>query len=182
VEALEANVEIRSDTFPFLSVQPILDQLQHSQGGDACMVFPELKNKGTGLAVNFPYLFGRLNPRPKQAMPYKALYWGYVAGENRLATIPQIKSALLQFGPVYTTLYASTPGFRGNRGQVMAEKGRFTDVNHAVLIVGWDDVRKAWKIKNSWSPRWGDKGFGWVAYNNYLIGTNTAWVVALVNP
>ena len=182
VEALEASVEILSDTFPLLAVQPILDQLQHSQGGDACMVFPELKNKGTGLTQDYPYLVGKLNPRPKKPLPYKGRVWGYVNKEDGQATVAQIKMGLLQYGPLYTTLYASTPGFMRNRGQVMAEKGPMDDVNHAVLIVGWDDARKAWKIKNSWGPRWGDRGFGWVAFGHYRIGTNTAWVQAQVEP
>jgi cathepsin L len=49
-----------------------------------------------------------------------------------------------------------------------------------VVIVGWDDNRKAWKIKNSWGTSWGEKGYGWVAYGHYRIGTGTAWVQALV--
>jgi cathepsin L len=181
VEALEANFELTANDFPMLSVQPILDQLQHSQGGDACLVFPELKSKGTGLAKDHPYLVGKLNPKPKGELPYKAMLWGYVGTGYRPATTLQIKAALLQFGPLYTTMHAGSPAFRANRGQVLAEKGPFKDVNHAVLIVGWDDARKAWKIKNSWGEhRWGDRGFGWVAYDHYRIGTSTAWVRAQV--
>jgi C1A family cysteine protease len=183
VEALEASVEIRTDNFPLLAVQPILDQLRHSQGGDACMVFPELMTKGTGLAQDYPYLVGKLNPPEKGPLPYKALAWGYVARPDRQATVAQIKEALLLHGPLYTTLYASTPGFKHNKGEVMAEKGPFPEVNHSVLLVGWDDTRKAWKIKNSWGAhRWGNKGYGWVAYGHYGIGTSTAWVQARVGP
>jgi C1A family cysteine protease len=46
--------------------------------------------------------------------------------------------------------------------------------------VGWDDNQKAWKIKNSHGTKWGDGGFGYVAYRHYNIGTGTAWVQALV--
>jgi C1A family cysteine protease len=182
VEALEANFEILTGTSPSLGVQPILDQLQHSQGGDACMVFPELKNKGTGLSALFPYRVGKLNPKPKNPLPFKARAWGYVSHEDQVASVAQIQAALLTHGPLYTTLYASMPGFMNNRGKLMNEKGPFGDVDHAVLIVGWDDQRKAWKIKNSWGTTWGEGGFGWVAYNRYRIGTTTAWVQAMVAP
>jgi C1A family cysteine protease len=180
VEALEASVEIMSDTFPYLAVQPILDATQDGSGGTAGMVFNELKKTGTGLVGNFPYLAGKLNPRPKNPLPYRARQWGYVTTADGQASVAQIKSALLQAGPLYTTLHASTPGFFGNTGSVMAEKGPFGDTDHAVVIVGWDDSRKAWKIKNSWGKSWGNKGYGWVAYGHYRIGTGTAWVQALV--
>jgi C1A family cysteine protease len=55
--------------------------------------------------------------------------------------------------------------------------------NHAVLAVGYDDRIKirnrhaegpetvgALRIQNSWSRKWGDKGFGWVPYKFVLRG------------
>jgi C1A family cysteine protease len=183
VEALEASLEIKTDTFPLLAVQPILDELKHSQGGDACMVFPELQRQGTGLDRDYPYLVGKLNPPEKEPLPYKALAWGYVGNPDKQATVAQIKAALRMYGPLYTTIYASTHAFKHNKGEVLAEKGPFPDNNHAVLLVGWDDTRKAWKIKNSWgAQRWGDQGYGWVAWGHYGIGVCTAWVVARVGP
>lgn len=37
---------------------------------------------------------------------------------------------------------------------------------HAVVIVGFDDTKKAWIIKNSWGTLWGDNGFGYIAYDD----------------
>jgi C1A family cysteine protease len=176
VEALEANLEIRTATFPLLSVQPVLDELHHSQGGTAHMVFPELIKSGTGLETDYPYLVGRLNPPEKGPLPYRALTWGLI---GKRPTVDQIKLGLRRYGPVYTCVFA-TSGWARNRGQVLAEKGPYPGVNHAVLIVGWDDSKKAWKIKNSWGTRWGAGGFGYVAYGHYNIGAGTAWVEALV--
>jgi cathepsin L len=180
VEALESSVEIHSDTYPFLAVQPILNATQDNQGGSVQMVFNELKNTGTGLILNFPYNPGKLGPRPKVSLPYRARQWGYVTTANGVATTNQLKAALLAAGPLYTTLYAATPGFMSNKGSVLAEKGPFPQIDHAVLLVGWDDNRKAWKIKNSWGASWGDGGYGWVAYGQYRIGTGTAWIQAMV--
>jgi hypothetical protein len=36
---------------------------------------------------------------------------------------------------------------------------------HAVQIVGYDNTREAWLVKNSWGSSWGDKGYFWVAYS-----------------
>ena len=35
---------------------------------------------------------------------------------------------------------------------------------HAMVLVGYSDRRQAFKLINSWSTNWGDKGFGWVSY------------------
>jgi hypothetical protein len=51
---------------------------------------------------------------------------------------------------------------------------------HAVVIVGWDDLKGAWLIKNSWGRLWGDKGFGWIAYGTSCMGRSV--VEALVEP
>jgi len=35
---------------------------------------------------------------------------------------------------------------------------------HAVMAVGYDDRRKAVLVRNSWGPKWGDKGYFWMPY------------------
>ena len=59
-----------------------------------------------------------------------------------------------------------------------------TNVNHAVLLVGWDDKYPttgfkvkpanpgAWIIKNSWGTDWGDEGYYYVSYEDKLFGTD----------
>ena len=43
---------------------------------------------------------------------------------------------------------------------------------HAMVIVGYDDAKKALKIANSWGTNWGENGYGWVDYDFFvkLIG------------
>jgi len=59
-------------------------------------------------------------------------------------------------------------------------------LNHGIVIVGWDDTKKAWLIKNSWGTLWGssagygsEKGYMWIAYNTNNVGIATAWVDAV---
>lgn len=35
---------------------------------------------------------------------------------------------------------------------------------HAMLIVGYDDSRNAWLVRNSWGPDWGHRGHVWIDY------------------
>lgn len=40
---------------------------------------------------------------------------------------------------------------------------------HAMLVVGYDDTRKAFRIQNSWgSTEWGDNGYIWVGYGHFI--------------
>lgn len=57
--------------------------------------------------------------------------------------------------------------------------------NHAMLIVGYDDGRSAWRIMNSWGTGWGDRGFFWMSYQtmqNTAMGCYAAESGASPNP
>lgn len=36
---------------------------------------------------------------------------------------------------------------------------------HAILIVGYDEEKGAFKFVNSWGSNWGNEGFGWLSYD-----------------
>ena len=42
---------------------------------------------------------------------------------------------------------------------------------HCMLIVGYDDEKKLFKIQNSWGKIWGDSGFGYMGYE-YILNKN----------
>jgi len=35
---------------------------------------------------------------------------------------------------------------------------------HALVLVGYSEPRRAFKVINSWGPNWGERGFGWISY------------------
>lgn len=51
------------------------------------------------------------------------------------------------------------------------------ELNHAVVIVGWDDDMcdgvGAWIVKNSWGEAWGDEGYFYMPYGSSGIGRYT---------
>lgn len=55
---------------------------------------------------------------------------------------------------------------------------RKEDIDHEVVIVGWDDSIGAWIIKNSWGPDWGENGYMKLAFDNNNVGFNAAWITA----
>lgn len=53
---------------------------------------------------------------------------------------------------------------------------------HAVLVVGYDDATKRFKVRNSWGEDWGDHGYCYFPYD-YLMNPDLAedfWCISLV--
>ena len=49
---------------------------------------------------------------------------------------------------------------------------------HAMVIVGYSNTKKAFKVQNSWGSNWGNKGFFWMSYDllSYIREAYTATV------
>jgi hypothetical protein len=45
-----------------------------------------------------------------------------------------------------------------------------TGDGHCIVIVGYDDIKKAWLIRNSWGTGWGTNGYGWFGYGQGAQG------------
>lgn len=47
---------------------------------------------------------------------------------------------------------------------------------HAIVAVGYDDVKRTITFRNSWGPNWGDKGYGTLPYDYFRSGlARDAW-------
>ena len=88
-------------------------------------------------------------------------------------TVEAIKTAMLG-GPVACAI-AVCGGFSSYTGGCYDED--CSEINHGVLLVGWDDSMcggdGAWIMKNSWGPDWGDGGYMYIKYGSCYIGYAT---------
>jgi hypothetical protein len=100
--------------------------------------------------------------------------WYYV---DPYATVPStaaIKQAILSYGPVSVAVYVNS-AFQAYRGGVFNGCGTGT-INHAVVLVGWDDADQAWILRNSWGPYWGESGYMRIRYGCSQVGYAACYV------
>jgi hypothetical protein len=157
--------------------QDVLNNSGKGSCGGGYWAFDMLVKTGVGSNVDFPYVGtdGRKSPTKR---PFKALTWGYVEANGGTPTDAAMKAALCQWGPIGVCCNADSALQNYVAGTVWRSPGRST--NHIVTIVGWDDSKKAWKVKNSWGADFGDSGYFWCAMGSN-IGDGAAYVVAKPN-
>jgi len=107
----------------------------------------------------------------------KALTWDFVSSvPQKVAPTEELKRALIIHGPVVSTIKFDSCLWLYGGGVFNEEQNQ--DGGHMVLIIGWDDAKGAWLIKNSYDTDWGEGGFGWIKYGSNNIGQFSAWIFA----
>jgi C1A family cysteine protease len=129
-----------------------------------------------------PYL-GYQNFCPAIQGKFKAVAWNFVGASNSWmdrSSIQQIKQAIARHGAIVTGMDA-TLSFQNYRGTGVYNETTNGGVNHVVTIIGWDDDKQAWLIKNSWGRYWGDQGYAWIGYESNQIGASSLWIDAEID-
>jgi C1A family cysteine protease len=102
-----------------------------------------------------------------------------------IGNVTKQKQWLDTVGPLGATFTVYTDFFGYHTG--VYQKGPTTATNkveggHCVCIVGYDDTKKAWLMKNSWGTGWGMSGYCWIAYGNSDIDSWAKLGVQGTNP
>lgn len=81
--------------------------------------------------------------------PYKVVDYGLVSGTQKIPTNAELKAALCKYGPLAVAVDADQNFPYYKSGVYKGRPNNNGSVNHAVVIVGWDDTRSggAWLIK-----------------------------------
>ena len=146
-------------------------------GGWWAGVFDWLISNGAANEANYPYTATDTACDKPKPTPFRAVAWGYVKPDAGIPTVAATKQALCEHGPLAVAVLA-TPAFQAYTNNVFNEHDTTHGINHGVTLIGWDDARNAWLIKNSWSAGWGMAGYMWIAYDSNNIGYGAAWVQA----
>ena len=149
------------------------------QGGWYGPVFEYFRTNSAALETQIPYKNAEGVCRASNTDKYKIVAWGYVKPDAGIPTVRSMKEALCKYGPIAACVKV-TPAFQAYRSGIFDEFAAVSgerDINHAITIVGWDDSKESYLVKNSWGTQWGDKGYVWIKYGCNNIGYGAAWVV-----
>jgi C1A family cysteine protease len=156
-----------------------------------------MHTKGLASEGDWPYIITKYKQKPsdrsyKNALPYidtaelSALY----INSRSPDVIDQMKMALsqkymLSVGiMLYTSFQSATVQSTGKVSLPDLKKEKFIG-GHAVLVVGYKENKKEFKLANSWGEGWGKRGFFTLPYeyfnpNNELV--SEIWKVDAINP
>jgi cathepsin L len=161
---------------PTMSPQPLLNCISKDKGGCG--------GGWHGSAFNHFVEFGAILSDQEYAAKVKpcenksgirAVMWDYVNyPPDKLPSVKQLKEALLEHGPL-AVLIRMDESLKAYKGGVFNERNSGM-VNHAVLLLGWDDSKNAWLILNSWGTQWGEEGYLWIAWGSNNVGMYAAWI------
>lgn len=150
-----------------LSEQQLISCNNYGYCCDGGWLIPEIYTEGAVKETSFPYKQSCISCKTGCKRYYQATGSKFLSAYG-IPSVTAIKNALYKYGAVAASVcvddrfqYYKSGVFNGTA------KG---DVNHAIIITGWDDTRQAWHIKNSWGSDWGESGYMWIAYNCQKIG------------
>jgi hypothetical protein len=85
------------------------------------------------------------------------------------------------YGPIGAAI-AVDNAFANNPSGTVFQGTGYTGINHDIILIGWDDSKGAWLLRNSWGPTWCDAGYCWIKYGANQVGTEAVWCTAAPLP
>ncbi len=102
--------------------------------------------------------------------------WAFIGNDSSVPATDAIKQAIVDYGPVAAAVCVDS-AFQGYTDGVFNPRKPCNQLNHAIVLVGWDDTLGAWRLRNSWGPDWGEDGYMWIAYGKSQVGYSANYVV-----
>jgi surface protein len=144
-----------------------------------------LATSGISSWNNMPYTDKNCNAKPSnsatnEAKCSKVLAYRIVPTNNRFSNM-DMKYHLVDEKPIVVALVIldefSNPKNKIEGEYIQKEYNENGTGYHAVVVVGYDDNKNAFKIINSWGTDWGNNGYLWIDYTVFKKIVERAYIV-----
>ena len=126
-----------------------------------------LQEHGTCLASTMSYSAADFKTQPTESAFHEALTFR-IASFQRLYSLKEVKYQLGMRNVVVGSFNLDEDFCDLGSDEIWNKVGERIPgqrYGHAMLIVGFDDERRAVKVVNSWGLRWSSNGFAWISYD-----------------
>lgn len=144
-----------------------------------------MNSEGVCNEKDWPYIIPQFTVKPPPQL-YKKATTNQVLSYMRLnnSGLTQLQSCLAEGFPFVFgfTVFQSFRNIGSNGMMPMPVSGEQRLGGHAVMAVGYDEAKKVFIVRNSWSKGWGDQGYFYMPYS-YITDANRAddfWTIRLV--
>ncbi|MEI6556793.1 MAG: C1 family peptidase [Rhodospirillaceae bacterium] len=165
---------------PSFVYNQIADPAEGCDGGsDIADALKLLRDLGTVPMTRFPYRETDCSRRPPADLKREAGAWRIQSWKTvDLANPAAIKEQIAKGDPVVIGMYVNDAFSELTGAAVFRDTGR-DGGGHAMVVVGYDDRKRAFRLINSWGREWGENGFGWVSYDSFKARTDEAYVATV---
>ncbi|MBU0704978.1 MAG: protease inhibitor I42 family protein [Chloroflexi bacterium] len=137
---------------------------------------PSESQAGAVLESVFPYVERDDPCAGPYDHPHKIADWYYVGNSYSIPSVDAIKQAIYDHGPVAAAVCVDG-AFQEYGGGIFNPGTSCNEINHAIVLVGWNDTEQTWTLRNSWGPDWGEGGYMRIRYGVSQVGYAANYVV-----
>ena len=173
-----------SRLFLYYNERIIENSTDIDEGAHIANGIKSLNNYGLCLESDWPYLEDNVNIKPTKLCYQKALNHKAVKFYNLPNNLYIMKECLISGYPIVVGI-AITSDFDDSVNGMISLPTKDDEIigGHAVLVCGYNDLKKQWIIRNSWGNEWGDKGYCYLPYD-YLLDESLSsdlWCITKTN-
>jgi C1A family cysteine protease len=158
-----------SRLFIYYCARSLMGTIQQDSGVDNRSLLKALARYGWCDEADWPYDIERFRTQPLATCFEAAAKRKIVQYLAVPQTLDQMKGCLAGNDPFIFgfTVYESLESEAVTKTGVVPMPGLLERATggHDVTVVGYDDTTQRFKFKNSWGPKWGINGYGWIPYS-----------------